>query len=341
VQSRVGNALMLGFQGTELPDWILDFEKRFGLGGVILFDRDLRSRSDLRNIESKEQVRALCDRVHALDSRPMVFIDQEGGRVTRLKVERGFRALPSAAEFATMDDARARSVVESSFTEMASLGIDFNLAPVIDLNINPSNPNIGALERSFSSDAMEVRRCVGLCSEAAKKVGLQLCLKHFPGLGGAETDSHTDLTDITDSIDSAQLALFDELCPTIPGSAILLSHGLVRNWDSDWPVSLSRTAVDLVRRSNPEALIITDDMQMQGLRTFCSVVDGGVRAHRAGADLLCVGNNLEEGADESVLLAEALAENASRSVEERERTDSAIARVERRKEFARRATVRK
>jgi beta-N-acetylhexosaminidase len=161
-------------------------------------------------------------------------------------------------------------------------------------------------------------------------------LKHFPGLGAAETDSHTDLTDITDSISSVQLELFDELCPTIPGSAILLSHGLVRDWDPDWPVSLSTKAIDLLRKSNPDALIVTDDLQMQGLQAFCSLVDGGVRANRAGADLLCIGNNLQEGAEESVLLAEALHESALRSVTERERMAISIARVQRRKEFARR-----
>ena len=334
MEPRVGNALILGFQGTDLPDWLVDFEERFGLGGVILFDRDLTGQAELRNIESKEQVRALCERVHSLDSGPMVFIDQEGGRVTRLKVERGFEALPSAADFAAMDGASATAVVEASFREMASLGIDFNLAPVIDLNLNPANPNIGALDRSFSADPAEVRRCVELCAQAARRVGLQLCLKHFPGLGAAKTDSHTDLTDITDTIDSVQLALFDELCPGLPGSAILLSHGFVRHWDPDWPVSLSAVAVDRVRKFNPDALLLTDDLQMQGLLAFTSLIDGGLRAHRAGVDLLCVGNNLQAGAEESVLLAEALAQDASQSEIGCERMTRSLARVQSRKDFA-------
>ena len=98
VMDRVGEHFMLGFHGFAVPDWVREFEREFGLGGLILFDRDV-ARGGPRNIEGPEQVRALCAEIHALDSRPLVFIDQEGGKVRRLKPAAGFatcRARPTS-----------------------------------------------------------------------------------------------------------------------------------------------------------------------------------------------------------------------------------------------------
>lgn len=294
---RVGEGFLLGFRGTRLPAWLVDFERRFGLGGVLLFDRDVQTGADLRNVESPAQLRALCDEVHALPSRPLVCIDQEGGKVRRLKPARGFADLPSARAFAGLDDAEASRIAAASFAEMKSLGIDFDLAPVVDLDANPANPNIGALERSFSADPDEVRRCVRIQDAAARRVGLGLCVKHYPGLGGAWTDSHAELTDISDCLSETEVDLFVELAREISGGAILLSHGRVKQWDPAWPVSISAPAIGALRRALPEALLLTDDLQMQGLRAFTSTAEAVRRALGAGADLACIGNNLiaEEG----------------------------------------------
>ena len=126
---------MLGFHGFALPEWVREFEREFGLGGLILFDRDVH-RGGSRNIEGPEQVRALCASIHALASAPLVFIDQEGGKVRRLKPAAGFRELPSAADYARLPDTEARRLARESFAEMKALGIDFNLAPVADLDTN-------------------------------------------------------------------------------------------------------------------------------------------------------------------------------------------------------------
>lgn len=134
----------------------------------MLFDRDIALGGITRNIESPEQLRSLCAALHRLPSRSLIFIDQEGGSVRRLKPERGFRDLPSQADVAGLETAHARDMVTSSFAEMKALGIDFNLAPVVDLNINPTNPNIGLLRRSFSAHPDDVRRRVAIYDEAAR-----------------------------------------------------------------------------------------------------------------------------------------------------------------------------
>jgi beta-N-acetylhexosaminidase len=301
---------MLGFHGFALPEWVREFEREFGLGGLILFDRDVH-RGGSRNIEGPDQVRALCAEVHALASSPLVFIDQEGGKVRRLKPAAGFRELPSAADYARLPDAEARRLARESFAEMKALGIDFNLAPVADLDTNPANPNIGALGRSFSADPAQVRRCVQLQDEAARAVGLGLCLKHYPGLGGASTDSHRALTDITGTVSGAQLALFHELCGATIGSAILLSHGFMRDWDADWPVSVSEPAIGALRAALPFALLLTDDLQMTGLQAICTTEVAAQRALGAGVDVLCIGNNLLQQEDECFRAAAQLRDAAA------------------------------
>lgn len=304
MEEGAGEHLVLGFHGLELPDWVRELEARFGLGGVILFDRDLLGGTPTRNVESPDQLHALCTEVHSLPSRPLVFVDQEGGRVTRLKQERGFLPLPSAGDLCSMDPGAAWEVTRASYAEMGGLGIDFNLAPVIDLDLYPDNPNIGALGRSFSADPDEVRRCAELCARAAGEAGLQLCLKHFPGLGAATTDSHELRTELEPVAD--QLALFEALVARVPGAAILMSHGVVEAWDAEGPVSLSAAAVGAARRADPGVLLVTDDLQMGGLQAFCPTVEGGLRAVEAGVDLVCIGNQMRDERDACFELAEAL-----------------------------------
>ena len=322
---------MLGFRGLELPAWLREFEARFGLGGVLLFDRDLENPGMLRNVESPAQLEALCASVHALPSRPLVCIDQEGGRVRRLKTERGFADLPSARALAAMDDAAARAAVEPSYREMRALGIDVVLAPVVDLDTNPDNPNIGALERSFSARPEEVRRCVRLFAEVARAAGLLLCLKHYPGLGGATTDSHLDLTDVTGTNAPEQEALFRELAGEIPGNAVMLSHGIDRDRDAEAPASISPRVIAPLRAALPDTLFVTDDIQMEGLRAICSTLDACERALRGGADLLCIGNNLQAEQEECLEAAVRVATRCEEDPELAVRVADARGRVAERK----------
>ena len=324
---------MLGFRGLVLPDWLREFAREHGLGGVILFDRDVQL-GGIRNVESPAQVRALCAEVHALPSRPLVFVDQEGGRVRRLKATAGFKELPSARAFAALPEAEARRLATESCAEMKALGIDFDLAPVVDLDTNPDNPNIGKLERAYSADAGEVRRCARILNEAARAAGLGLCVKHFPGLGGARTDSHLALTDLSGLVSPEQEALFYELAAELSGRAALFSHGFVREWDALLPASISPAAVARFRAAQPETLLITDDIQMQGLQGASGSVDAVMRALAAGIDLVCVGNNLLAQADECGLAARSLRERAEGDDALATQLAAARTRIAARKHFA-------
>jgi beta-N-acetylhexosaminidase len=303
---QVGELSILGFFGKSVPAWLREFAARFGLGGVILFDYSVRTRQYDNNIESPEQVRALCAELSRLPSSPLVFIDQEGGLVRRLKDTRGFAPLPSAEEFNLLPLHEKREILAASLRELRALGIGFNFAPVIDVDYNPDNPNIGRIKRSYSADIDEVEANALLMSALAREARVGLCLKHYPGIGGATIDSHQDFMDISDALRPEQETLFHALAPKMFGNAVLISHAIVRQWDPDNPATLSPAAIGRLRARLPETLLITDDMQMQGLQKALGTRDASLQSLRAGIDLLCIGNNLLDQEVEMVGIAEAV-----------------------------------
>jgi len=289
---RVGELFVLGFRGLELPSWLLEFEREHGLGGVILFDYNCQTRAYENNIQSPEQLRSLCRRISQLSSHPLILIDQEGGKVRRLKEKLGFAPLPSAKAFALLPVAEQKRLATASLHELKELGFHMDLAPVVDLDLNPANPDLGAVERSFSADPAQVRACAQVFGEAARAAGLGLCLKHFPGIGGATVNSHEELTDLSGLVPDEQLALFYELGMSLPGNAVLVSHGILREWDPRYPVSMSPAGIRRLREKLPEALLLADDLQMQGLQKILPSREASTQGIRAGLDLILIGNNL-------------------------------------------------
>ena len=139
---------------------------------------------------------------------------------------------------------------------------------------------------------------------------------------------------MSDCVSDGEVALFVELAAQISGSAILLSHGMVRQWDPKWPVSISELAIGALRRALPDALLLTDDLQMKGLRAFCSTAEAVQRALCAGVDLVCIGNNLLAEEGECVEAAEHSTRARVATPAVRARLLAAQARVRERKAFA-------
>lgn len=302
----IGELFILGFFGKTIPDWLREFAARYGLGGVILFDYSCQTRQYDNNIDSPAQVRRLCDEIAGLPSRPMVFIDQEGGLVRRLKDSRGFKPLPSAKDFNHLALSEKRETLLASFTEMRQLGIHYDFAPVIDVDYNPDNPNIGKIKRAYSADIGEVAANALLASEVAREARIGLCLKHFPGIGGAVVDSHQEFMDISECLRAEQEELFYALAPKMFGDAVLVSHAIVRQWDRDNPLTLSAAGLGRLRRRLPDTLLISDDMQMQGLQKALGTREASLRSLGAGMDMLCIGNNLFDQEQEMATVAQAV-----------------------------------
>jgi len=327
----VGELFILGFFGKTIPDWLREFAARFGLGGVILFDYSVRTQQYDNNIDSPEQVRALCGEIARLPSAPLVFIDQEGGLVRRLKDTRGFAPLPSAKDFNLLALQDKRKILAASLQELRVLGIRYNFAPVIDVDYNPDNPNIGRIKRSYSAEIGEVEANALLMSELAREARVGLCLKHYPGIGAADVDSHQDFMDISDALRPEQEALFYALAPKMFGDAVLVSHAIVRQWDRKNPATLSPAAIGRLRAHLPQTLLITDDMQMQGLQKALGTQAASLRSLAAGIDMLCIGNNLLDEEAEMAGLAEAVERALQEEALDATAIGQSVARVQKRK----------
>jgi beta-N-acetylhexosaminidase len=328
---QIGELFILGFFGKVLPAWLKEFAGRYGLGGVILFDYSCQTQQYDNNIETPEQVRRLCGEIAQLPSGPMVFIDQEGGLVRRLKENRGFAPLPSAREFNHLAPARKREILAASFAEMRQLGIHYDFAPVIDVDYNSDNPNIGRIKRAYSGDIGEVAANALLASEVAREQRLGLCLKHFPGIGGAAVDSHQEFMDISEALVPEQEELFYALAPKMFGDAVLVSHAIVRQWDEHHPMTLSAAGLGRLRRRLPDTLLITDDMQMQGLQKALGTREASLQSLKAGIDMLCIGNNLFDQEQEMAGIAEYLLQRVQDTTLDGSAVAMSIERVRKRK----------
>jgi beta-N-acetylhexosaminidase len=328
---QIGELFILGFFGKTVPVWLKEFAARYGLGGAILFDYSCRTQQYDNNIESPEQVQRLCAEIAALPSNPMVFIDQEGGLVRRLKESRGFAPLPSAKEFNHLAPDRKRAILTASFAEMRRLGIHYDFAPVVDVDYNPENPNIGGVKRSFSADIAEVEANALLANEVARAQRIGLCLKHFPGIGGAVVDSHQEFMDISDAFVPEQEELFYSLAPKMFGDAVLVSHAIVRQWDKDRPMTLSAAGLGRLRKRLPDTLLITDDMQMRGLQKALGTREASLQSLKAGMDMLCIGNNLFDQEEEMAAIAEYVEQGLRDKTLSGSAIEKSIARVARRK----------
>ena len=328
---QIGELFILGFFGKILPAWLKQFAGRYGLGGVILFDYSCQTQKYDNNIETPQQVRQFCGEIARLPSGPMVFIDQEGGLVRRLKESRGFAPLPSARDFNNLALDQKREILTASFAEMRQLGIHYDFAPVIDVDYNPDNPNIGRIKRAYSGDIGEVAANALLVSEIAREQRLGLCLKHFPGIGGAAVDSHQEFMDISDAMVPEQEELFYALAPKMFGDAVLVSHAIVRQWDKHHPMTLSAAGLGRLRHRLPDTLLITDDMQMQGLQKALGTREASLQSLKAGIDMLCIGNNLFDQEQEMAGIAEYLLQRLQDTTLDRSAVATSIERVRKRK----------
>lgn len=296
LRKEIGQMLMVGFRGTELKDTnhIVRDIKEYHIGGVILFEYDVPSQSRPRNITSPQQLERLCKALQGLsDERLLIGIDQEGGRVTRLKQNLGFPAFASPQQTAKDGDRSVRRQARLTATTLAKLGINLDFAPSVDVNVNPDCPIIGKLERSFSTDPKRVTDCARIWIEELQKEGVMACPKHFPGHGSSKADTHLGLADVSDTWIEAELVPYQKLIAEGNVRMIMTTHVFNAQIDSVYPATLSpATLTGLLRDSlHFEGIIITDDMAMGAMQQEYGYEEMLLKAILAGADMLCLSNN--------------------------------------------------
>ncbi|MEM8618564.1 MAG: glycoside hydrolase family 3 protein [Actinomycetota bacterium] len=297
---KAGQMVMAGFRGLTLDedDHFARELQDLNLGGAVLFDYDVPSQSLGRNIDSPEQVEALVSQLQDLAPTPLLIaVDQEGGSVARLKPDRGFPPTESAEDLAALDDPMATSEAAGQLAEtLASMGIDMNLAPVVDLNVNPDNPVIGGIGRSFGADPTTVVEQATAFIEAHHANGVLTSLKHFPGHGSSTEDSHHGFVDVTETWTGIELEPFAELIDAGLADSVMTAHIVNQDIDPDVPATLSELTIQGMLRDELgfDGLVLSDDMQMGAITQEFGFDEAVERTILAGVDMLIISNNIDE-----------------------------------------------
>jgi beta-N-acetylhexosaminidase len=322
---------MVGFRGFTIgPDDPVTQALEAGLGGVILFDRD--QVTGTRNVESPEQLAALVASLRAAASANLIVaIDQEGGRVSRLNPARGFPATQSQAEVGATDDPDVAFETGRAMAEtMAAAGIDLDLAPVVDVNVNPANPAIGALDRSFSDDPAIVAAMAEAEIHGLHEHGVRAAIKHFPGLGSASANTDLDAVDVTDTWTEAELEPYETLIGAGVPDAVMTGHMVNDQLDPGMPASLSQPTVEGVLRERLgwTGAVITDDLGAEAIAGRYDRDEAVALALEAGNDLLLFANQTVHVPDLAAQLVETIAGLVASGRISEARIDESVERVE-------------
>lgn len=288
---KIGQLLFIGIRGKTLTQDDAEFLITNNIGGVILF---------ARNIESPEQVHALCTQIQAVrhktrDKLPFfIGVDQEGGRVARLKAP--FTVWPPLAEIGKLDSTSvAFKFAMTMGQELKAVGINTDFAPCVDVYTNPKNTVIG--DRAISGDAEQVAKLASALVRGYIKAGIIPCAKHFPGHGNTLADSHEELPvencDI-ERLKSVELVPFKKVFRARL-DMVMTAHIKFPKIDPEFPVTLSEKFIKGILREELRYrnLVITDDLDMGALAKHYSVEEIAVRALQAGNDILMYCNKFD------------------------------------------------
>jgi beta-N-acetylhexosaminidase len=277
-------SLLVSLPGPELPAhaarWLED-----GLGGVVLF---------ARNIESPESLRRLCRSVRDIRPDALITLDEEGGEVTRLEAATG-SSFPGARVLGVVDDVALTERVAGVIAgEIAAAGANINLAPVADVPTGAGDPVIG--NRAFGEDPELVGRHAAAFVRGTQAAGVAACAKHAPGHGAATVDSHLGLPVVEldrQTLVRDHLAAFGE--PVSAGVAMLMTAHVVYAAIDDRPATISPRVLETLVREELgfDGVVVTDALTMGAIAGSVGVVAGAVAALSAGADLLCVDGDPE------------------------------------------------
>lgn len=290
--NEIGQRIIVGFRGTRETDSDVKLLKSLisdnKIGGILILKRNVQSFSQLKSLISalnNEKV-----------GRPLIIaIDQEGGKVARVGPESGFKSWVSAGYMSNTgwsDDEIFQYYYERA-QELHDVGINLNFAPVVDLNVNPLNPIIGALSRSYGRNPELVTRFSRLFIEAHRKAGVFCCLKHFPGHGSSVTDTHKEFSDVSTTWEAEEMIPYKNLIKGGYADTIMMSHVILSSFsDKSWlPTSLSRqTHMFLRNELNFDMPIVSDDLQMNAVEGLVDPIEASLLALNAGSTFILYSN---------------------------------------------------
>ncbi|MFA5080594.1 MAG: beta-N-acetylhexosaminidase [Candidatus Paceibacterota bacterium] len=300
LRNMIGQMIVIGFRGLEVDQdsYIVKEIKNNNIGGIILFDKDNPSSGIMkRNIESPEQTKKLIANIKKYaNSSIFVAVDSEGGYVNRLKEKYGFTNIISAEKIGLTNNADTAKIEGQKIgSELKELGFNLDFAPVVDVNVNPTNPVIGYLERSFSDDPSKVFIYANKFIEGLHQEKIISAIKHFPGHGSSTSDSHLGMVDITNTYSVKELIPYAYLIQNGYNDIIMTAHIVNQNIDKEYPATLSKTFLQGLLRSTLKfkGVIISDDMQMGAITEHYGEEKAAVKAINAGCDMLIISNNIK------------------------------------------------
>lgn len=284
-----------------------------GLGGIIFFTKDIQTPEQFRNLIEEIKAKSIIP--------PFLSIDQEGGRVERTEnIHNGKKYL--SAKFAYANGILKEQTQEIA-QELKSYGINLNFAPCIDVNTNPNNPIIG--ERAFSDNADDVIRAEKIVSQTYRENNIIPCVKHFPGHGDANADSHLTLPKIDLTLEEMQehIEPFRACAKTI--EMVMVAHLHCTCFEQDEiPTSLSKNAISYLRELGFDGVAISDDMVMKGVNSLhasgAEVCEKGIRA---GLNMFIYRNSLPE----TIEIIETIAQKAENDKELQENIQKSYEKI--------------
>jgi beta-N-acetylhexosaminidase len=297
LKKMISRMLVVGFDEEKLDDnsTIIKQIKRYELGGVILFDRFYTDRNKTKNIRSPKQLKLLTQTLQNASKKPLLIaVDQEGGKVARLKESYGFIKTKSAKEISKLSLDEAKSEYEKLAKELHVNGINCNFAPVVDLAVNPKNYVIYQLERSYGSDAPDVSEYAATFIDALRDNGVISVLKHFPGHGSSLGDSHKGFVDVSDTWSEKELEPYKILIDQERVDMIMTAHVFNSHLDSIHPATLSYSVNTKLLRDKLgfKGVIISDDLQMNAIAEHYSLKEIVTLAINSGVDMLLFADQL-------------------------------------------------
>lgn len=295
---KIGQMILIGFPGSKVDEKVLDEIRQGKVGSIIIFEKNIPARNsyaELKKITWTYQ--------HAAPIPLFIAIDQEGGKVNRLKEKYGFPRSVSAARLGKFTLDSVQFYAETTAATLAGLGINVNFAPVVDLSSNPTNPIIAKPERAFSAQADSVALFAREVIRQHRKLGVISVLKHFPGHGSSKDDTHLGIADVTNTWDENELNPYRTLIDSGEVDAIMTAHIVNKKLDKAGnPGTLSKKMIDSLLRKqfHYNGVLFSDDMQMHAITKHYGLEEAIKLSINAGVDILTFSNNISGSQERTV-----------------------------------------
>ena len=290
---KIGQMILIGVPKSELDEKVLDEVRKGKVGALIFFEKNIPNRPN-----AFASVKKMTWTYQNAAPIPLfICIDQEGGKVNRLKEKYGFtRSITAAAigKYGSLDS--VRFYADATAATLAGLGFNVNFTPTVDLAVNKENTVIAKPERSYSNSEDTVIMMAKEVIKQHRKYGVITSLKHFPGHGSSKDDTHFGVADVTNTWSERELKPYKVLIDSGYVDGVMTSHIVNKNLDATgYPGTLSKDILDgiLRKRLGYNGVVFSDDMQMHAISKNYGLEETIRLAINAGVDVMCFSNNIQ------------------------------------------------